>query len=372
MFVISLSVGQSSHFFFKEPNTQYEFHIYSHGHPIRFTGVPFHRKDTGIFFHTGPRFEPLSKSMLSPKKQSPFYDFKINALTLLSFSIPKQPHMRKNEIWFVPVGGLANRMRAIDSAVALSLETHSKLRIIWFKDHGLNCRFDQLFDPFDIPTVSVTEDSWSDLLLYDRPRRKNFFIPRLPQEWLFDSCIYEKQIVQLSHENFDFYNWAVQNDKVYIASFISFYPSDEVRKPFSIFKPQHNLIREINNRLARLGEHTIGIHIRRTDNAVAIAQSPTQLFIDRMEDELKKNCDTTFYLATDSEEDKKRIIDQFGDRVFFSTQKADRNSVEGIQEALIELYLLSHTRQVLGSVYSSFSEAAAQIGNIPCTALQKT
>lgn len=371
MFVISLSVGQSSHFFFKEPNTQYEFHIYSHGHPIRFTGVPFHRKDTGIFFHTGPRFEPLSKSMLSPKKQSPFYDFKINALTLLSFSIPKQPHMRKNEIWFVPVGGLANRMRAIDSAVALSLETHSKLRIIWFKDHGLNCRFDQLFDPFDIPTVSVTEASWSDLLLYDRPRRKNFFIPRLPQEWLFDSRIYEVQAKKLVQEHFDFHNWA-KGKKVYMASFVSFYSPRIEWKIYSIFKPQPNLIREIDARRSGFGPNTIGIHIRRTDNVISIAQSPTHLFIERMEDELKKNCDTTFYLATDSEEDKKRIIDQFGDRVFFSTQKADRNSVEGIQEALIELYLLSHTRQVLGSVYSSFSEAAAQIGNIPCTALQKT
>ncbi len=280
--------------------------------------------------------------------------------------------MKKKTIYFVPVGGLANRMRAIDSAVSLSLKTNRELYIVWFKDFGLNCRFDQLFEPLDFPNVTVTEASCIYKFLHDRPRRKNFFIPRLPQKFMFDSCIYEKQIVQLSHENFDFYNWAVQNDKVYIASFISFYPSDEVRKPFSIFKPQHNLIREINNRLARLGEHTIGIHIRRTDNAVAIAQSPTQLFIDRMEDELKKNCDTTFYLATDSEEDKKRIIDQFGDRVFSSSQKADRNSSAGIQEALIELYLLSHTRQIWGSVHSSFSETAAQIGNIPYTAIRKS
>ena len=40
-----------------------------------------------------------------------------------------------------------------------------------------------------------------------------------------------------------------------------------------------------------------------------------------MEKELRRNCDTTFYLATDSEEDKSRITRQFGDRVFFSASE---------------------------------------------------
>lgn len=278
-------------------------------------------------------------------------------------------YMKRSRIYLVPVGGLANRMRAIDSAVALSLKTHSELRIVWFKDCGLNCRFDQLFEPFDIPTVTVVEASKTDLFLYDRPRRKNFFIPRLPQKWLFDSCIYETQVPKLVQGDFDFCRWA-GNKAVYIASFVQFYSPDTECKPFSIFKPQPSLVREIDARRSRFGSNTIGIHIRRTDNAVSIAQSPTHLFIDRMEKELRKNCDTTFYLATDSEEDKSRITRQFGDRVFFSAQKADRNSVEGIREALVELYLLSHTCRMWGSVHSSFSETAAQIGNIPYEAIK--
>ena len=278
-------------------------------------------------------------------------------------------YMKRSRIYLVPVGGLANRMRAIDSAVALSLKTHSELRIVWFKDCGLNCRFDQLFEPFDIPTVTVVEASKADLFLYDRPRRKNFFIPRLPQKWLFDSCIYEAQVPKLVQGDFDFCRWA-ENKTVYIASFVQFYSPDTEWKPYAIFKPQPSLAGEIDARRSRFGSNTIGIHIRRTDNAISIAQSPTHLFIDRMEKELRRNCDTTFYLATDSEEDKSRITRQFGDRVFFSTQKADRNSVEGIREALVELYLLSHTCRMWGSVHSSFSETAAQIGNIPYEAIK--
>ena len=80
--------------------------------------------------------------------------------------------MKKESIWLVPVGGLANRMRAIDSAVALSRQCGSELHIVWFKDPGLNCRFDQLFAPIDQPRVTVTEASKLDLLRYDRPRRQ--------------------------------------------------------------------------------------------------------------------------------------------------------------------------------------------------------
>lgn len=42
--------------------------------------------------------------------------------------------MKKRYILLVPVGGLANRMKAIDSAIKLSRKANSELHIIWFKD----------------------------------------------------------------------------------------------------------------------------------------------------------------------------------------------------------------------------------------------
>lgn len=83
--------------------------------------------------------------------------------------------MKKRYILLVPVGGLANRMKAIDSAIKLSRKTNSELHIIWFKDRGLNCRFDQLFEPIDLPNVKITEATWSDYLLYDRPPAEKYF-----------------------------------------------------------------------------------------------------------------------------------------------------------------------------------------------------
>lgn len=278
--------------------------------------------------------------------------------------------MKKESIWLVPVGGLANRMRAIDSAVALSRQCGSELHIVWFKDPGLNCRFDQLFSPIDQPGVTVAEASKLDLLRYDRPRRKNFFIPLLFQQPAFDRRMYEMETSRHFHEHFDFEAWA-RGHKVYIAAFVYFYEPRTEWDRFALFEPQPLLMQEIEARRARFSAHTIGVHIRRTDNAISIAQSPTRLFVDRMQQEIERNADTTFYLATDSEEDKALITSRFGDRVFCSPHRADRNSLEGMREALVELYLLSHTRQVLGSVHSSYSETAAQIGHIPYELLQE-
>ena len=169
--------------------------------------------------------------------------------------------------------------------------------------------------------------------------------------------------MHLFYENFDFYDWA-KNRKVYIASFVYFYSPEDENDRFSVFRPLASILQEIDTRCSLFGTNTVGVHIRRTDNTLSIAQSPTRLFIERMKKEIEQNGDTTFYLASDSEEDKRSIVNRFGNRVFTSVHKADRNSLEGMQEALVELYLLSHTRHVLGAVHSSFSETAAQIGKI--------
>ena len=53
------------------------------------------------------------------------------------------------KITFVPVGGLANRMRAVASAVTLAAKSDSDLSIVWFQDWALNAPFSQLFKPVD-------------------------------------------------------------------------------------------------------------------------------------------------------------------------------------------------------------------------------
>ena len=272
-------------------------------------------------------------------------------------------------ITLVPVGGLANRMKAIDAAVGLAQEANARLHIIWFKDKGLNCRFDQLFRSLELKGVTLKEASWTDKLIFDRPRRKNFHLPRLFQRVLFDDCIYEHEATQRFYRKFDFLSWA-QGKNVYIASCVYFHPQT-ARPLFRIFQPIEKIQEQIKAFTDSFSRPTMGIHIRRTDNIASISQSPTELFIEKMREEIGKDEDCQFYVATDSEEEKKRLKDIFGERILTLPRAADRNSIAGMQDALVELYVLSHTRKIMGSMQSSYSETAAQISNIRCELLTK-
>ena len=83
------------------------------------------------------------------------------------------------KITFVPVGGLANRMRAVASAVMLAGKTKSELSIIWFRDWALNAPFYQLFKPVDREVACLRDASRMDYAILDRPPSKNFHFPLL-------------------------------------------------------------------------------------------------------------------------------------------------------------------------------------------------
>ena len=277
--------------------------------------------------------------------------------------------MSQGTITLVPVGGLANRMKAMDAAYHLAKSCQSQLRVIWFKDQGLNCRFDQLFQHPTDSIITIREATFCDLLLEDRPRKKNFFLPWLPEHLKYDACIYEQQATILLYDHFDYAAWA-KNRRVYLASCVYFHPQPK-EKLFKLFQPIDSLQQEIAKRCADFNEHTTGIHIRRTDNIASITQSPTELFIKQMEEIVEHQPDTTFYLATDSEEEKQTLRQAFGERISMSGHAAERNSLQGMQDALVELYTLSRTSRIIGSMQSSYSETAAQIGRIQCEFINK-
>ena len=112
-------------------------------------------------------------------------------------------------ITFVPVGGLANRMRAIHSAI--SLAENDEVRICWFKDKGLNSCFHQLFQPISLSNVKLKEANLWDKILLDRPRRKNFHFPKLYQTIWFDACLYEHQTYA---NHIDFKQWKLSYNSI--------------------------------------------------------------------------------------------------------------------------------------------------------------
>lgn len=237
--------------------------------------------------------------------------------------------------------GLANRMRAVASAVSLAKEFNTKLVVIWPKNKWLNCDFISLFEPIkEVPTSLICNHS----IL-----------------WRFSSKIakykYDNVFLNITvHNNQDLLLKLKAGEDVYINTCSQFYDVNE----FRCFCAKQCIQEKVDTIIEDYKDCLVGIHIRRTDNKKSIEMSPTRLFIDEIDKEITKNTGVKFYLATDSKEDERELLSKYGDRILINKNKElSRNSKAGIIDALVDLLCLSYSSKLLGSYWSSFSEVAA-------------
>jgi hypothetical protein len=264
----------------------------------------------------------------------------------------------KGKLVFVPSGGLGNRLRAVASAYNLAQTTGIQLRIYWFQDWALHAPFHSLFQPS--PLLCLTEGNVAAAMCYDRPRRRNLFIPRLYQQLSFDQRIDEWQVTPLKQQGFDFNAWA-RGKRSYMSCYQDFgsFPNTVFAQ---LFHPIDAIERKIAYNLSQLGDSPIGIHIRRTDNIAATRRSPIQLFIDQIQTLLDERPAQRFYLATDDEPTKQQLRQLFGAAIITANSQAERGTIEGIQAAVAEMFTLARTRCIYGTADSSFSVIASRIG----------
>jgi len=264
-----------------------------------------------------------------------------------------------------PIGGLANRVRAIDSAYNLA-GGGKKLSVWWIKDGGLNCDFNILFNKVDLVNDKTMPNYLNKLLgLYD----KNYWaikwglrILEALRILLFldeNSCL-DKKKIQKTHQ-FLF---------CFIRTWEAFYPQEKFHT--ELFKLRNET--KLEKELSKINDSTIGVHIRRTDNVWAIENSPLELFEQKMMEEVKRNKDVNFYLCSDDEHTKQFFQTELWiNKVKMPEGAISRNSEEGIVQAACEMFALSKTKKIIGSYWSSFGEIAARMGNIEieiCTTAQ--
>lgn len=260
-------------------------------------------------------------------------------------------------IKLVPLEGLCNRMRAIDSAIALADDLNEPLEVYWVKDNGMKHNFYDLFEPIQHNSVKIHYSNKAPLML-KKSIKKNFHLPLLIRK-IFSYITFERD------ENtrllaYDFAKTSSQN--IVIRSFSRFYNNP---KMYQLFVPIQEVREKIKHRSQAFNEFTIGVHIRRTDNSKSINASPLYLFEEAMQKEIEKEPRANFYLATDCEDTKSHFKKLFSGKIITAEEAATRDDVEGIRDAMVELYCLSKTQKVFGSYWSSFSHTACHIGNIP-------
>lgn len=272
-----------------------------------------------------------------------------------------------------PVGGLANRMRALASGLSLAGELNCDYEIVWFRNWELNARIEDIFEvPPEITARTIYPSVLRYNLLYSVPRKQNLYISGLSSRSSFGLTLRDSEVPLRELALNDKYDeikslvkGTLNNGKnTLLQAGIPFYPYDaEFYR--NLFMPVKEIRKRVDRIMSRLGKESIGIHIRRSDNKESIRYSPDSLFIEEMNATIKLNPEVQFYLATDDEPTKIKFRELYGSKIIFSDSKADRATTAGIVDAATEMFALSQTSRIIGSFYSSFSEAAATLGGKP-------
>ena len=266
----------------------------------------------------------------------------------------------------IPIGGLANRMRVVDSVANLRDEGES-VTILWRKDWGLGARYDSVFETCgfvkDVDRLPLIANlayrigsrpslNWLRILL-----RKAHVLLYLSEEQMDEQRDFAK-----SHAN-QHYMFCVIRSWEYFCEKPRFHNECFKLNPNAVF----DSLRE------RINHHTVGVHIRRTDNTWSVENSPLELFEDAMEVQMEKDSETNFLVCSDDEKVKDyfRNSPKWSGRVFSPNGELNRGSESGILQAAGEMFALSSTRLILGSYWSSFGEIAARIGDVELQIVKK-
>ena len=262
-------------------------------------------------------------------------------------------------------GGLGNRIKCIVSCLRYGDQNQIPCRIHWpiVKDyetnhHLLNCPFSELFqNPLEIDKIDEEMETYESHCL------KIFDSDNLPDNFdTYEPNYAKHQGNDIRGRNIDF-NYQKIPEKVRY-QYVKYFSQLELR-------PQ--LSKKVNEFSKKFSSHTISVHIRSWagQNEEGRNYILFQKGIEKFESEMLKYKNHNFFLSSDSEKvleyfQKKSILQK---RIICyprnTSLKNSRGSIEGVQEDLIELYLLSKNSKIIGSHNSTFTEVAWWLGNCP-------
>lgn len=263
------------------------------------------------------------------------------------------------KITLVPTAGLCNRMNAILCAIASYEQYKIPTEIYWEKTNDCYADFSDLFEPLNNTDIIVKPLK----NFYLKPGgKKLLFLPDLFRKFIFDVSYKSNRNIELK----EFKDFCNNGSNIYVTSYNRYcLTSNKERNVSTYFEPAEDVMNRINQTVDNyFTANTIGVHIRRTDNLAAMRNSPIERFIDLMDKEIENNSETVFYLATDCLESKKMFIGRYKDRIIQTHNVLNRSSLQGMKDAVTELYCLGKTKKIIGSNCSTYSGMAARLYNI--------
>lgn len=255
-------------------------------------------------------------------------------------------------ITLVPTAGLCNRINMILCAINAFEECHFPMKIYWEKTEDCKAEFAELFKPLNYKELKV----YPLRKFYLQPGgKRNFFIPDLLKRLYFDVCYNGGEIANKSLEES-----CMGFNRIYITAHNRFCNvSVNNHNVGDLFRPTDEIDQRISTITSKYTVNTVGIHIRQTDNVAAIKNNPIEKFTSFMDKELSLFPETTFYVASDSQEVKDMLIKRYKSLIIPTSWNLNRNSVEGMKDAVADLYCLGRTSKIIGCTNSTYSLIAS-------------
>jgi hypothetical protein len=224
--------------------------------------------------------------------------------------------------------GLGNRFRTLASALAIEKDMGIPVTIIWTPTHDCRIGFDDLFEPVDnIKRSALNKPAY---MCIDRAH-----FNRLQAQFL-------RTGIKDGH----------------IQTYCGFF--DSPNSTLRNLRPRQEYLDTV---AALFGDKTVvGVQIRRTDHKHSILNSPTELFLEAM---AAYPATTHFFLATDSDLEKARLRDAYGNRIIGFEGPLNRWTLAGMKAGFTDWLALSKCTEIIGSYESSFSKTAAEFGGVP-------
>lgn len=260
------------------------------------------------------------------------------------------------------IGGLGNRMRAISSGFKMALDTKQKLYVVWDSNSELRANYDELFQMNELFEV-IDCNSIEYQLKYSVPRKRNLYISAIYQYFAF-KCMIDGKNLPYKGTPEQFLNDVLKAKHTLISSGLEFYKYDNLNLS-ELFIPTPEICTLVNELSQDITKHTVGLHIRRTDNYQAIQFSPIEKFIDIINSCFIEDPNTNFYVATDDLDVKQSLKNKFGSAIITNDIPLDRNDTMAIKYSVAEMFALGKTSKIYGSFYSSYSGIAAEIHGTP-------
>lgn len=273
----------------------------------------------------------------------------------------------KGRILLIPIGGLANRMRVIASTAKMTAENGGTMSVIWNINDWLGCGSRELFT---LKGYEIRDRNDRGIArLRNRIGSRTYFLRGVRyygNESIYRYTVgipeedYRKNLTEIM---------AYEGDMCFETDAGFYWGRD-----WSIFEWDREITAGSEAIIEKLGGkgHYVSMHIRRTDHLQAAKDSPDSVFIDRLDMIFEKDGDRKVFLATDSPELEKRLMDRYGrNRIISGGEKPlGRGSAAGIKAAAVDLLCLSGGCEIYGSAGSSFADTAAHLGGGRCITLR--